>query len=496
MIRTWALPLELDGGASSSDGPGPPLFLRIARALIAEVRRGRLRPGAALPGTRPLAEQLGVHRNTVVAAYDELRAEGWVETRPGGGTFVSAALPEREGRGSTRVRARPAVPQRPGYELHAAPGWQEQPVFPDGTIVMAGGVPDVRLLPVAELSRAYRRALRGPSGRAHLGYGPAEGHPGLRRAIATMVSATRGGGANADAVLVTRGSQMALDLLARAIVAPGDRIAVEALGYPPAWGALRQAGASLVPVPIDDQGLDVAALIEEHGRARLRALYLTPHHHYPTTVALSPGRRLALLEFARRERVAVIEDDYDHEFHYDGRPVLPLASTDAAGVVAYVGTLSKVLAPGLRLGFVVAPPRLVERLAADRFLLDRQGDHALEAAVAELLDDGAVARHVRRVRKVYERRRGALCEALARHVGGALAFRVPAGGMALWATADEGIDVERWSERGRALGVGFVTGRRFAFDGGAVGCLRLGFASLDERELGEAARRLARALRR
>jgi hypothetical protein len=234
----------------------------------------------------------------------------------------------------------------------------------------------------------------------------------------------------------------------------------------------------------------LAALAE---RERVRAVYLTPHHHYPTTVTLSPGRRIALMQLARSTRMAVIEDDYDHEFHYEGRPVLPLASTDAAGSVIYVGTLSKVLAPGLRIGYVVAPPPVVERLVVLRSTLDLQGDPAIEAAVAELLEDGEVQRHVRRVRKIYQQRRDALATALHEQLGAAVAFAVPQGGMAMWLRAEEGLDVEAWERRGLARGVRFNAGRRFMFDERRSPCVRVGFAALDERKLREAVRRMVQA---
>ena len=251
-----------------------------------------------------------------------------------------------------------------------------------------------------------------------------------------MLAATRGLAAGPDDLLITRGSQMALELVARALVTPGDVVAVEAIGYVPARAAFALAGARLVPMPVDGQGLDVDALEALARRGPVRAVYLTPHHQYPTTVTLSPGRRLRLLEVARAHRIAVIEDDYDHEFHYDGRPVLPLASVDRAGVVVYVGTLSKILAPGLRIGYVVAPAPLLERLATLRAVLDTQGDPAIEDAVAELLEDGEVQRHVRRVRRIYRDRRDALADALRRDLAGHVSFDVPAGGVAFWARLD------------------------------------------------------------
>jgi len=230
-------------------------------------------------------------------------------------------------------------------------------------------------------------------------------------------------------------------------------------------------------------------------RTRVRAVYLTPHHQYPTTVTLSPGRRLALLELAREHGIALIEDDYTHEFHYDGRPVLPLASMDRAGCVLYVGTLAKILAPGLRIGYLVAPPDVLQRAAVERFSIDIQGDHVLEQAIAELFDDGEVMRHARRARRLYEGRRDAMVERLHKHLKGALTVEPPSGGIALWATAAPDIDVPAWSARALELGVFVASGRHFSFTDQSLSNLRIGFAGFDAHELNEAAQLLAQALR-
>jgi GntR family transcriptional regulator/MocR family aminotransferase len=486
-MRSWELAVRLDPSADL------PVFLQIARAVSADVRRGRLRAGDALPSSRALSRSLSVHRNTVLAAYRELAAEGWIETEPARGTVVSTAV----GTPARSTRAAPAIPSATvGFDLGPAIEPYPVPAYPAGTLVMTGGVPDLRLVPRTALARAYRKALgEGKArGRSTLDYGDPQGHPRLREALGAMLAALRGLAAPAESVLVTRGSQMALDLVARALLTPGDVVAIESLGYRPAWAAFRAAGARLAPLPVDEHGLDVDALAELAARERVRAVYVTPHHQYPTTAVLSAGRRLALMELARAKRIAVIEDDYDHEFHYEGRPVLPLASADPAGVVVYVGTLSKILAPGLRLGFVVAPPPLLAKLTAVRTFIDRQGDHTVERAVAELLEDGEVQRHARRARRAYLARRDALVEALTEHLGGALTFEPPAGGMALWARAAPGIDVDAWAERALARKVAFSTAKRFAFDGRKRGFLRLGFAALDEKELGDAVRRMAATL--
>jgi GntR family transcriptional regulator/MocR family aminotransferase len=326
-----------------------------------------------------------------------------------------------------------------------------------------------------------------------LGYRAAEGYPPLRQAVAEMLKSTRGIAAEASQILIVRGSQMALDLCARALVHKGDAVAVEALGYPPAWACLRAAGARLVPISVDADGLSVEALMRAHRRRRLRALVVTPHHQYPTTVSLSAPRRAELLSFCAANRIAVLEDDYDHELSYESKPLLPLASIDAAGVVVYIGTLSKIVAPGLRLGFVCAPPEVVNALASVRAHTDRQGDGVLEAAIADLLEDGSIARHARRLRRAGHERRDTLVAALKTHLRDVLEFAVPHGGMAVWGRC-VGVDADAWAARALEKRVTFATAARFALDGQPRPFVRLGFAALTPDEIKEAVRRMASAL--
>lgn len=496
-MSRWPFPLTIDPEAST------PMFLQIAQAISDDIRRGRLGPGDRLPGSRSLAIALDVHRNTVQAALAELQAQGWIVARRGQGTFVSGeiprGLPDPAAHLASRSSGDPGRGKGPGFTLAPAreldsfyTSYFAAPHPGHQTIVLASGMPDLRLVPVESLARAYRRALR-MSGSALLGYGDPRGHLRLRTELAAMLSTMRGLSLGADRLIVTRGSQMALDLACRALLRPGDAVAVEALGYRPAWQALELAGAELVPIAVDRQGLDVGALARVLDSRPLRAVYLTPHHQYPTTVTLSPGRRLQLMDLARRHGLAIFEDDYDFEFHYDGRPVLPLAASDPGNHVIYLGTLSKILAPGLRLGFVVGPDALIARMAAIRALCDRQGDHGVECAVAELIADGELQRHSRRTTRIYRERRDALAQALRAHLPGIVRFEVAHGGMALWIDAGPDVDMDAWARRGLALNVQFNPASRFALDGRNRPSARLGFASLDGSELEEAARRMAAA---
>ncbi len=475
--RVWTLPIDDVSG---------PLFLRIGRSVTDAINCGRLAPGDSLPSTRALAEQLGVHRKTVVAAYRELAREGWLVTRPAVGTSVSHDLPLVCGAPHGR-----ALLPRAGFDLRArvmpAAG-----ASPRGQLLLLGGLPDIRLLPRVELARAYRRALLSAAGRTLLDYGSPQGEERLRSVLAQMIKQTRGMATTPDLLTIVRGTQQGLYLAARALLEPGDRVAVEAYSHPAARGALQTAGAVLMPVPVDGDGLDVAALEALCTRQRISAVYVTPHHQLPTTVTMSASRRLALLALARRCRLLILEDDYDYEFQYEERPVLPLAYADRDGVVVYFGSLSKVLAPGLRIGFIVSTPDVTQRIADYRAFVDHQGDHVVERAVATLIEDGELERHARRMRLIYRERRDALADALARFLP-TLQFKRPGGGMAIWAHAP-GIDTDGWASRSLGEGVSFQPASHFAVGRLLLDFVRLGFAASTQAQLVEATKIMARAL--
>lgn len=493
---SWTIPVEIP------EGPQP-VFLRIAGAVIHDIRRGRLVAGERLPSSRTLARELGVHRNTALAALAELTAQGWIESQPARGVFVSKGLPaapkpsraaQRETAGfpvpaslrgtleSERDRRR-EDPGALGYLRNAGRGERAR-------LRMDSATPDPRLFPVELLARAWRRTLL-RKGKQLLAYDAPHGDPGLRRAVAEMLRQTRGMACTEDEVLITRGSQMAIDLVARTLLAPDDGastdvpngVAVEALGYRPGWNALGWAGATLHPVPVDRHGMDIDALARLAERTPLRAVYLTPHHHYPTTVTLSPARRMQLLALAQRHRWMILEDDYDSELHFEGRPVAPLASADPQRNVLYIGTLSKILAPGLRLGFLVAPRDVIPLLAKGRFVMDRQGDLPMEAAVAELIEDGELQRHVRKLRAECMARRDLLVSELRAQLGSALRFEPPKGGMVLWTELAPDLDATAWCEAAGRAGLGLVRPAHWAFAPPAPNALRLAYSELRKPEL-------------
>lgn len=501
-MRTW------DWNFNINTDPNTPIFLNIARQIMSAVRDGKLKPGDPLPGSRELAKNLGVHRNTILAALRELSSQGWVTSEPGRGTFIAADLIELKRREKQPLR----LSERMGFELrgrtpsasavsHTTELINSLGITSPRTnrsnklLQLVGGLPDLRLLPLDALSRAYRRALRSQNP-SPLGYSDPRGDPRLRSALASMLSARRGLTIDADSLLVTRGSQMALTIAASTLFSNGDLVAVESWGYRPAWESLTIAGAKLIALPVDSEGLRVDLLAELLEREPIRGVYLTPHHQYPTTVSLSPARRLQLLDLARRKQFAIIEDDYDHEFHYEGRPVLPLASNDTFGNVIYIGTLSKILAPGLRLGFVVAPKTALHQMMVIRTFIDRQGDQVVERAVAELLEDGELARHARRMRKVYLERRDCMISALQKFMPNTFEYTIPAGGLALWTHVLDDINVEQWRDNALSEGVVLHTARRFSYDEKVRPFFRLGFAPVDNQEIELAIRKMAKTLPR
>ena len=484
-MRQWQLSVALDPDSEQ------PLFLQLANAIADDIRSARLKAGDALPGTRELAESLGVNRNTIVAGYDELAAEGLVGTRVGGGTFVL-----KNPRPALSVAPAPELIEPPSYTL--APALPLQPqrrMTPPGALLLTTSTPDVRLFPARELARAFRRALA-PRARSLSGYADPCGHVRLRVQLSAMLVRSRALAAAPDNLMLTRSIEQAIDLVARTLIAPGDVVIVENYGYPPAWNVLKLAGARLVPLPLDSDGLDVDALETLLRQQRIRAVFLTPHHQFPTTSVMSPKRRLRLAELALQHRFAIIEDDYDHEFHYAGKPVLPIAAGVGRANTVYIGSLANLLAPGVSAGFIVAPPLVFERLYRLRAVSDARSDAAIECAIAELFEDGELLRHTRRMRRIYAARRDCLATALRHHLGDALEFDVPEGGMALWARVDDNIDVIGWENAGEREGVIFQNAKLYHFPQREQCFMRLGFSYLDESELNEAVRRMARALTR
>ncbi len=480
MLRPWDLRIALERDAAL------PAYLQIANSLIEAIRGGRLAPGSALPGTRELAARIGVNRKTVQQSYDELTAQGWLTAESTRGTFVSALLPVIEISPAARAPDHP----EPEFLLRRAapdlPFMQAE----SGMLTFDDGAPDTRLMPAEMVARTYRRALLERSRRNNLGYTDPRGLPVLREAVAAMLRADRGLHCDAENICITRGSQMAIFLSARLLAERGDGVAIESLSYPPARAAFVSAGAAIHAIEMDEHGLNPDSLEALCKREKIRAIYVTPHHQFPTTIVLPPERRIRLTALAAQYNFAIVEDDYDHEFHFSHRPLLPLASAQGFGRLIYIGSLSKLLSPSLRIGYLVGSKSLIDRAAAEVMMIDRQGDPVTEAAAAALMSSGALKSHARKVLRIYATRREFLAQALRDHFGDEISFAVPQGGLALWVNFRGQSDL---AGRAREHRLGFTPGQAFATDGARILGARLGFGSMNEAELAEAVRRLRKA---
>jgi GntR family transcriptional regulator/MocR family aminotransferase len=410
----------------------------IYRQLRAAILAGRIRPGEALPPTRELAQRLAVSRTTVSAAYDRLTAEGFLTGRVGAGTFVTAAP-------AARPEPAPDVPGvRPLPEWDAVPA-PPAPFAPAPEFDFRPGVPDLTRFPFDTWRRLVTQRLR--AGQAGLlTYGDPQGHAGLRAEIARHAGVSRDVRASAEQVVVTAGAQQTTDLVARVLLRPGDLAAVEDPGYPPPRLVLASRGVRVAPVPVDDGGIVVGAIPDG-----TRLVYVTPSHQYPLGLSMSLDRRLELLDWAGRHDAVLVEDDYDTEFRYTGRPLEPLHSLDTRGRVVYVGSFSKVLSPALRLGFLIAPPSLVPALVKARYLTDWHAPNVEQAALAAFMAEGGFARHVRRMRKVYRERHELLSRLLARDFADVLTPLPSTAGLHL--SAVSAADAGAWVRRARHDGV-------------------------------------------
>ncbi|MBL0912104.1 MAG: PLP-dependent aminotransferase family protein [Bacteroidia bacterium] len=471
MLRPWKtiLSIELDCGKA--------VFQQIADGIIQEIRRGRLKPGTPLPGTRVLASDLGVNRKTVVTAYEELIAEGWLDTAYKKGTFVSLKLPETRGRKKLHLPA-----EKPAFHFNEFDRKFVLHNTENISLEFNDGLPDVRLAPLDALARAYKRIFQQKARWRMMSYGSERGEERLRTAIAAMLLHDRGLFTSDNGICITRGSQMALYLTAQTLVEPGDTVLIETPGYPPAREAFRKAGAQIIPVPVDAGGLRTDLLEEICRKQRVKAIYVTPHHQFPTTVSMKADRRLELIALSNRYGFAIVEDDYDHEFHFGMRSILPLASDEQAANIIYIGSLSKLLAPSVRVGYVIASPAFIQSLASLRILIDRQGDPVLENAVAELMEEGEISRHARRALAVYRERREHMEQCLQKELKDKVYFSRPEGGLAYWVQFRKQQDMDLLLRKANSRGLGIMPAEPCSFNGTRLNALRLGYASLTPEE--------------
>lgn len=467
-------------------GGKQPVYLQIANQLMSLIKNGTLQPGYRLLSTRQLSTILKVHRRTVVQAYDELLAQGWLESQTGNGTFVARNLPDLRPLPLSIETAADRDPlKKAGFQF-------DRPAHLDRAVLKAGwrlhlddGFPDPRLAPLEDLSRAYRSQLLHGNSYSRLGYGETTGTTWLRQELSAHLNETRGLKTSPANILIVRGMIMGMYLTVTSLVKPGDYVITDSPGWFGASMNFVQAGANICHVAVDEYGMDTDAVEEICLKQTVRMVYVTSHHQYPTTVTLRPDRRIKLLKLAEKYGFVIFEDDYDYDFHYLSKPLLPLFGADQTGMVLYCGSFTKTISPAFRIGYLVGPEDVISHLASLRRIIDRQGDTMLENAIAELLQTGVIQRHLRKSVRVYKQRRDLFCELLKTELSDHISFDIPDGGMAVWAHFDPAIDIPRLAERAAQRDLYFSNGKVAGYPAQFRNYIRLGFASSNAGELEE-----------
>ena len=486
--RLSTLPLNLGERAR-----GTPIYRWLYDELRLAILSGQLRAGARLPATRDLAAQYGLSRPTIVTAFEQLRSEGYVEGKVGSGTFVSAMLPDEllQAPGTklaARTRKRSITLSAYARRLQPLPGVEPRPVR-----AFRANQPALDAFPMSLWTQVATRRLRLVSAKLLAG-GEALGYRPLREAVAQYLNASRGVKCTADQVLIISGVQQALDRAAHLLLNPGDPVWMEEPGYPGAAVVFRAVGAKICPVAVDTEGLNLEAGQRRWRKERPRLLYVTPAHQFPLGVTMSLSRRLSLLEWARRSRAIIFEDDYDSEYRYSGRPIPALQGLDRAGMVIFAGSFTDALFPALRLAYMVVPSDMVDIFAASESASTHHPPLIDQAILCDFIAEGHFARHVRRMRQLYAERLAVLVESAKRHLAGLLTFPEVESGLRTAGWLQGGIQAEAAAQAAAKHDVEVVPLGRYAYGRVKREGLVLGFAAVDARELRRGAEQLARAL--
>jgi GntR family transcriptional regulator/MocR family aminotransferase len=468
-----------------------PVYRWLYAAVRGEILEGQLRPGTRLPATRDLAERYGLSRGTIVGAFEQLKSEGYVEGSVGSGTYVSKVLPDELLQVARKAGAQPA-PQRKQLKKISDYGKRVE-LFPSYEIrssrAFRANVPALELFPTNLWAQIAARRLRRASTNFLLGCEPLGYYP-LREAVADYLRTSRGANCDPEQVAIVAGVQEALDLTARLLLNPGDRVCMEDPGYPGAAMAFEAVGAKVSAVRVDEEGMELPSA----GLRDARLVYITPGHEFPLGMTMSLARRFALLEWARKSGALIFEDDYDSEYRYSGSPIPALQGFDRNGLVIFAGSFSKVLFPSLRLGYLVIPPDLMNLFAATISLTTRHAPQVEQAVLCDFITEGHFGRHLRRMREVYAERLSVLLDEARGRLGGLLEISGIEAGLQTVGWLREGIDGESATRAAAAREVEVFPLSRYSRGRIAREGLQLGFAAVDAREIRRGVQDLAIAL--
>ena len=466
------------------------LYLQLANQIIQLIKSQILSPNTKLPGSRTLAEQLQVHRKTIVACYDELLLQGWVESIPKKGTFVHGNLPQlHQQKLNNKVLS--GLKKTAGFAFYRNEILTKKPQRKEASFMYINdGITDARLTPLDEIARTYRRVSAKKNVYEHLAYGKTYGNEAFREVLVNYLNSTRGLHIKKENVLITRGSQMGIWLSSQLLLEKEDVLVVGKTNYASADATFLNREANLTRVSVDENGIVTDEIEAICKGQQIKAVFVTSHHHHPSTVTLSAKRRLHLLNLAREYNFAIIEDDYDYDFNYNHAPILPLASHDTNGNVIYIGSLCKTVAPVYRIGYLIASKEFVDEASKLRGFVDRQGDALLELTFASFIKSGDLDRHIRKVLKIYKQRRDLFCKLLKEKLNEVFEFEIPKGGMAVWVKLNEKYSWNQFAEVARKYKVVIGDWKRYDMVDQGHNCIRIGFASFNEKEIGDLVSRL------
>lgn len=466
-----------------------PKYLQLTDLFIQEISSGRISSGQKIPGSRKLSEILDLNRKTVINCYDELISQGWLVNKKSSGTYVTNDLPI--------IKAQPInydskINLTEGnfnfIQFNYIPKYLPEKV----KITFDGGSPDARISPIDWIYKECRSISRSKYNNQFLKYSDPRGEISLRSSLVNYLAETRGLSISPKNILVTRGSQMGIFISINTIIKKGDVVVIGDSSYDAADWTIENAGGIINRIEIQDDGLNTLALEKLCQKKKVKLIYITPHHHFPTTVTLSNSKRIELLNLSSKYGFSILEDDYDYDFHYASSPILPLASLNSAGQVHYIGSFSKIFAPTIRVGYLIGSKEFIEHASRFRRIIDRQGDHVLQKAMAEAINSGELTRHLKKSLIVYKERRDLMCSLLSTNLKDHIEFNVPEGGMAVWVKFKKIklIDLNNTLiQNGLSLDIDADLAKQF-------NAVRIGFASVNEIEIKEGIEILTRCIKK
>lgn len=459
------------------------VYMQISNQLINAIQRGFLPFGTKLPGTRTLSLNLNVHRNTIVSVYDELLAQGWVESFPNKGTFVIGKDQNKPVQiEKIKKNSLENYPGTTGFSFKTSNILDNPFEHSSCEYIFNDGIPDIRLTQVDQYSRIYTSILKR---KAHkIGQYNQDGSEFFKQHLAQYLNLSRGLPISKNNLLITRSTEMSMYIVSEVLLSEGDTVLVGELSYFSVNMIFQRKGVTINSVSMDEDGIKVDEVRKICEKQDIRMLYITPHHHYPTTVALSAKRRLELLKLAQEYGFIILEDDYDYDFHYDKSPILPLASADTKGMVIYIGSFGKSLVPGFRTGFIVAPENVMAEMRKYLGIIDRQGDILMEHVLGEMIAEGEINRYLKKSLKIYKERRDHFSFLLKEHLYEYIDFKIPSGGLAIWTEWKVPVNLMKLSRK--CIQDNLFIPKTLLYQNRNLTAMRLGFGNLSFNEMEKA----------